>query len=176
MKSRNTSVKVTICDFFPYAHAPRARRQESGCHAPRAQRSASCALLSAPRATGTVANLYRLNEQRRPILGYRLSRLMASAELVLPSGQVPLFENVVARHLLKLKHALENQEGYIVGLPFLGDAGKREVDFLITVEGGPRFAVKRKASNRSVNPGLKYFGDRVQIPFWKFPAFRSVFG
>ncbi len=80
---------------------------------------------------------------------------VSSLELVLPSGQVPLFENVVARHLLKLKHALENQEGYSVGLPFLGDADKREVDFLITVEGGSWSAVKHKTSNRSVNPGLK---------------------
>jgi predicted AAA+ superfamily ATPase len=75
------------------------------------------------------------------------------------------FENLVASHLLKLKHALEDQEGFRVDLHFLRDASKREVDFLVSVEGRPWFAVECKLSGRKVNPALNYFGERLEIPF-----------
>ena len=75
------------------------------------------------------------------------------------------FENLVASHLLKLKHALEDQEGYRVEVHFLRDASKREVDFLVVVEGRPWFAVECKLSGRKVNPALNYFGERLKIPF-----------
>ena len=75
------------------------------------------------------------------------------------------FENLVASHLLKLKHALEDQEGFRVGLHFLRDASKREVDFLVALEGKPWFAVECKLSGRKVNPALNYFSERLEIPF-----------
>jgi len=75
------------------------------------------------------------------------------------------FENLVASHLLKLKHALEDQEGFRVGLHFLRDASKREVDFLVALEGRPWFAVECKLSGRKVNPALNYFGESLEIPF-----------
>ncbi|MCP4753225.1 MAG: ATP-binding protein [Proteobacteria bacterium] len=75
------------------------------------------------------------------------------------------FENLTACHLLKLKHALEDQEGWRIGLHYLRDVDKREVDFLLTAEGKPWFAVECKTKDRSVNPSLNYFGDRVGIPW-----------
>ena len=75
------------------------------------------------------------------------------------------FENLVAGHLLKLKHALEDQEGYRIGLHYLRDVNKREVDFLVTWEKKPWFAVECKTGTRSLNPSLNYFGDRLHIPF-----------
>ncbi|NQU63256.1 MAG: ATP-binding protein [SAR324 cluster bacterium] len=77
------------------------------------------------------------------------------------------FENLTACHLLKMKHYLEDREGYRIGLYYLRDADKREVDFLVTVEDRPWFAVECKLSKRSVNPALTYFGDRLEIP-WLF--------
>jgi uncharacterized protein len=74
------------------------------------------------------------------------------------------FENLVAGHLLKLKHALEDQEGYRVGLHYLRDASKREVDFLMTVEMKPWFAVECKAGTGPASPSLRYFGERLKIP------------
>ena len=74
------------------------------------------------------------------------------------------FENLVASHLLKLKHFLEDYEGYDVGLHYLRDAAKREVDFLVTIEGKPWFAVECKSTGRTVNPALNYFGERLKIP------------
>lgn len=75
------------------------------------------------------------------------------------------FENLVAGHLLKLKHALEDQEGYRVGLHYLRDASKREVDFLMTVEMEPWFAVECKIGTGPASPSLKYFGERLKIPY-----------
>jgi hypothetical protein len=81
------------------------------------------------------------------------------------AGEGARFENLVAGHLLKLKHTLEDQEGYRLGLHYLRDVDKREVDFLVTAEGKPWFAVECKISDRAASPALRYFGDRLQIPW-----------
>jgi len=77
------------------------------------------------------------------------------------------FENIIACHLLKLKHFLEDTEGYRIELFYLRDSDKREVDFLITMENKPWFAVECKVSDHSAHRALNYFGDRLQIP-WLF--------
>jgi len=75
------------------------------------------------------------------------------------------FENLVAGHLLKLKHFLEDYEGYDIGLYYLRDVSKREVDFLVTYDKKPWFAVECKTTSRAVNPALIYFGERLEIPY-----------
>lgn len=75
------------------------------------------------------------------------------------------FENLVACHLLKMKHSLEDQEGYRIGLHYLRDVSGREVDFLVTYDDKPWFAVECKTSDRTVQPALRYFGARLKIPF-----------
>jgi predicted AAA+ superfamily ATPase len=77
----------------------------------------------------------------------------------------PRFENLVANHLLKLKHSLEDREGYRVGLHYLRDADKREVDFLMTLEKKPWFAVECKVKADAASPSLRYFGERLGIPY-----------
>jgi predicted AAA+ superfamily ATPase len=81
------------------------------------------------------------------------------------TGEGARFENLTAGHLLKLKHTLEDQEGYRIGLHYLRDVDKREVDFLVTAEGKPWFALECKISDRTASPALRYFGDRLQIPW-----------
>lgn len=83
------------------------------------------------------------------------------------------FENLVAGHLLKLKHALEDQEGYQAGLWYLRDVSKREVDFFITIEGKPWFAVECKMGGKASNASLIYFGERLKIPFLYQPTFEG---
>ncbi|MBU1964600.1 MAG: DUF4143 domain-containing protein [Proteobacteria bacterium] len=75
------------------------------------------------------------------------------------------FENLIAGHLLKMCHFLEDREGYRMGLHYLRDVSKREVDFLVTVDKKPWFAVECKMSGHSLNPALRYFGERLQIPY-----------
>ncbi|MFH2008599.1 MAG: ATP-binding protein [bacterium] len=74
-------------------------------------------------------------------------------------------ENVVALHLLKLCHLLEDAEGHRVALHFLRDTSGREVDFLVTHDNKPWFAVEVKLSSTRVDPSLRYFRDRLQIPW-----------
>lgn len=74
------------------------------------------------------------------------------------------FENMVASHLLKFCHFIEDTEGYKIELLYLRDVNKREVDFLVTVDKKPWFAVECKVSDEKISPHLKYFGTRLKIP------------
>lgn len=79
----------------------------------------------------------------------------------------PRFENLIALHLLKLCHYLEDREGYPVALRYLRDRAGREVDFLVTVDAQPWFAVEAKLSATRVDPALGYFRERLKIP-WSY--------
>ncbi len=83
----------------------------------------------------------------------------------LVSAPGPRFENVVALHLLKLCHFLEDREGYPVALTYLRDRTGREVDFLVTLKARPWFAVEVKVAASRVDPALAYFRDRLEIPW-----------
>ena len=74
-------------------------------------------------------------------------------------------ENVVASHLLKLCHYMNDVEGYKTDLSFLRDIDGREVDFLVTDDGKPWFAVEVKSSAKDISKSLPYFGNKLDIPF-----------
>ena len=74
------------------------------------------------------------------------------------------FENLVASHLLKYCHYLEDVEGYKMELRFLRDTDKREIDFVVLKDKKPLFAVECKHGEGSVSPHLFYFRDRTTIP------------
>lgn len=75
------------------------------------------------------------------------------------------FENLVALHLLKLCHELQDREGDAVELWYLRDRVGREVDFLVTTGGKPWFAVEAKTSETRIDPAILYFRDRLRIPW-----------
>jgi predicted AAA+ superfamily ATPase len=75
------------------------------------------------------------------------------------------FENMIAGHLLKLCHFLYDRDGLKADLSFLRDVDKKEVDFLVTVDRKPWFAVEAKLSDEDVSPNLRYFRDKLKIPF-----------
>jgi len=77
----------------------------------------------------------------------------------------PRFENLVALHLLKLCHYLEDREGHPVALHYLRDRQGREVDFLVTIGRKPWFAVETQLTASRVDPALLYFRDRLAIPW-----------
>jgi uncharacterized protein len=74
------------------------------------------------------------------------------------------FENMVAAHLLKLCHWLEDVEGLDARLCYLRDTAKREVDFVVTIKNKPWFAVEAKLGSSELSPHLCYFGERLRIP------------
>src|SRR5262249_40096133 len=75
------------------------------------------------------------------------------------------FENCVASHLLKMVHFLQDYEGYNAELHFLRDRDKREVDFLVAIDGKPWFACEAKLQDGDVSSHLSYFKERLKIPF-----------
>jgi len=77
----------------------------------------------------------------------------------------PKFENLIASHLLKLVHFLHDYEGYKIQLYFLRDITKKEVDFLITIDQKPWFAVEAKLTDVTISPHLNYFKEKLHIPY-----------
>ena len=73
------------------------------------------------------------------------------------------FENMIAGHLLKFCHFMEDTEGYNIQLHYIRDKSKREVDFLVTYNKKPWFAVEAKGS-LGRDHHLRYFGERLSIP------------
>lgn len=80
-----------------------------------------------------------------------------------PAGG-PRVENMVASHLLKTCHYLNDAEGRKTELHFLRDIEGREVDFLVTENSEPWFAVEVKSSAGATR-NLSYFGRKLEIPF-----------
>ncbi len=75
------------------------------------------------------------------------------------------FENLVALHLLKFCHFLEDTEGYRVHLHYLREARGREVDFLVVHDRKPWFAVEAKLTDERIDSSLEYFRKRLEIPW-----------
>jgi uncharacterized protein len=98
----------------------------------------------------------------------RALRKMPKAYLWDPSlveAEGARFENLVALHLLKLCHLLQDREGHAVELYYLRDRAGHEVDFLVTSRARPWFAVEVKLAAARVDPALAYFRDRLHIPW-----------
>jgi predicted AAA+ superfamily ATPase len=74
------------------------------------------------------------------------------------------FENLVASHLLKYCHFLEDTEGERMELRFLRDRDKREIDFVILKNKKPLFAVECKTGEKQLSPHIHYFKQRTSIP------------
>lgn len=76
------------------------------------------------------------------------------------------FENLVASHLLKYCHFLEDTEGERMELRYLRDTDGREVDFVVLKNKKPLFAVECKTGEKGLSKGIKYFRDRTEIPMF----------
>ncbi len=111
-------------------------------------------------------NVFRI----RPYVSTKVRALQKMPKAYLWDGSlVPesgaRFENLVALHLLKLCHFLHDHDGYDAELHYLRDRQGREVDFLVTINRRPWFAVEAKVSHTSLDPNLRYFRDRLKIPW-----------
>lgn len=76
------------------------------------------------------------------------------------------FENLVASHLLKYCHFLEDSEGDVMELRFLRDTALREIDFVVLKNKKPLFAVECKTGDKGLSKHISYFKDRTSIPFY----------
>jgi uncharacterized protein len=78
----------------------------------------------------------------------------------------PRLENMVASHLLKYCHFLQDTEGDNMELRFLRDTDRREVDFVIMKNKKPLFAVECKTGEKQISKSIHYFNERLQIPMF----------
>ena len=83
------------------------------------------------------------------------------------------FENLVASHLHKFCNFLEDRDGHKVELRYLRDRSGKELDFLVTLGRKPWFAVEAKLGETAVDPALKYFRERLKIP-WVYQVVRDT--
>lgn len=103
--------------------------------------------------------------QSRKVPAVRKERKLYLWDWSAVDGEGARFENLVASHLLKLCDYLHEHEGWKTELHYLRDTTGREVDFLVTHQGKPWFAVEVKLDDREVSRNLLYFRDRIGIPF-----------
>jgi hypothetical protein len=75
------------------------------------------------------------------------------------------FENLVASHLLKFVHDLQDVDGHDVELYYLRDRAGHEVDFLVTSSGRPWLAVEARLADLNIDSSIHYFRQRLKIPF-----------
>lgn len=75
------------------------------------------------------------------------------------------FENMIASHLLKFVQYFEQYEGYRIKLNYLKNVDKKEVDFFVSIDNKPWFAVEAKLNLTQPSPNLFYFQERLKIPF-----------
>jgi hypothetical protein len=88
-------------------------------------------------------------------------------DATLVADRAARFENLVALHLLKLCHLLEDRDGHRMQLHYLRDAAGHEVDFLVTCERKPWLQVEAKLGASDLDPALRYYRSRLRIP-WSY--------
>ncbi len=74
------------------------------------------------------------------------------------------FENLVASNLLKFCHYHTDTNGHDMELNFLRDDRKREINFIVTKNKRPLFAVECKEGDKNLSKNLAYFAKRTEIP------------
>ncbi len=74
------------------------------------------------------------------------------------------FENLVASHLLKYCHYIEDTEGHAMELRYLRDTDGREIDFVVLKNKKPIFAVECKTGEKQMSKHINYFKERTPIP------------
>lgn len=72
---------------------------------------------------------------------------------------------MIAAHLLKLNRYLFDYKGCKVELNFLRNVDKKELDFLVSINKKPWFAVEAKLSETDVSKSLFYYKEKLKIPF-----------
>ncbi len=70
------------------------------------------------------------------------------------------FENLIACHLLKWCHFMQDTQGRDIELRYFRDVDRREVDFVIIEEGVPVRFIECKTSQRGQSRSLRYLKNR----------------
>ncbi len=74
------------------------------------------------------------------------------------------FENMVALHLHKAVQTWRAMGEGDIGLHYVRDKEKREVDFLLTEKNRPICLIECKLSDTALSPALTYYQDKLRVP------------
>jgi predicted AAA+ superfamily ATPase len=89
----------------------------------------------------------------------------------LVQNQGPRFENLVASHLLKWVHYLQDTQGRDVELRYFRDTDGREVDLVVAERGRPLRMIECKWSDSGVDRNLRYLkGKYPDCDAWQVSA------
>jgi len=72
------------------------------------------------------------------------------------------FENLVATHLLKRLHFLEDCEGLQASLCYIRDKSGREVDFVTVIDGKVHELIEVKWSDTNISSSLRYYKEKLK--------------
>lgn len=84
------------------------------------------------------------------------------ARVDLPGSRL---ENLVALHLLRFIHWVEDVEGEVLELRYFKDVDGHEVDFIILRKKAPWIAIEVKSSEQKLDSNIKYLLERINIPY-----------
>ena len=70
---------------------------------------------------------------------------------------------IIAHQLLKYCSYVEDTEGHRMNLRFIRDTDKREIDFVVSKDGKPQFAVECKLSLTKASSRFDYFSPTFAI-------------
>ena len=84
-----------------------------------------------------------------------------NADVIGDDGAV--FENLVATHLVKKVHFLEDSTGYRYALHYVRDKEHREVDFVVTQDGNPVELIEAKYADPQIASALNYFARKLNV-------------
>jgi uncharacterized protein len=75
------------------------------------------------------------------------------------------FENLIAFHLLRFLHWMEDVEGEKLDLRYFRTREGHEVDFILLRKRKPWMAIEVKLSDSQLSPSLGYFLERYSVPY-----------
>ena len=85
-----------------------------------------------------------------------------NADLIIDQDEGPRFENLVATHLLKKIHYLEDAKGFNFEIKYLRDKEAREVDFVL-VKNNILFAlIEVKLKDNKISKSLQYYSEKLK--------------
>jgi hypothetical protein len=71
------------------------------------------------------------------------------------------FENLVAAHLIKRLHFIEDREGHRMELRYIRDKEGREVDFAVIKDGTLEELIEAKHGDDRIHRPLSYYAERL---------------
>ena len=85
-----------------------------------------------------------------------------NADIIPEKDEGLRFENLIATHLLKKMHYLEDSKGDQFELKYIRDKEGREVDFIILKEGKVFALIEVKFSDDKISKSLQYYSEKLK--------------